>query len=286
MKYEREVHVHYQKAYALAKKELFDKKKLRMPLFPVALKALLDERNISRKQDLGVLEIPLNLIVGTAEDTQNRMLYTKEFLPVSVPASDYAERWCSLWAGIHTAARYDEAISCYEYLGKFYVRDGMKRVSVAKYAGASCISAHVVRILPVRTEEHAVAVYYDFLFQYRLTKLYQLQFTQPGFFEELQLGLGLDPKHRWNGRDRTYFLACWSRVEHAFQKSFENSLHITAADALVVLMKKYSFAQIASMESWVLARVFQTLWKELHALSMSVKSASAEASAEAVPQSA
>ena len=63
-------------------------------------------------------------------------------------------------------------------------------------------------------------------------------------------------------------------------------LLITAADALVILMRKYSFEKIISMESWILPRVFQALGKELYALSLSVKSAMDEESEMAVPQSA
>ena len=281
-----ESHKHYRKAYALAKRILLEKKKLRMPLTPVSLNTLLDENRISCKQELGILEIPTNLIVGVAGESECCQLYTKDFLPVSPPESEYADQWCRLSQALLFSADFDKPISCYEYLGKFYVRDGLKRVSIANYSGVSCISAHVIRILPGQIESREVALYYDFLYQYRLTKLYQLQFTQSGFFEELQTGLGQKATHRWSERERISFLAHWTKIEEAFYKSYEDSLLITAADAMVVLMRKYTFEQIASMDSWILARVFQAFGKELYALSMSVKSAAMEDSAENLQQSA
>ena len=286
MEFSRESCEHYRRAYALAKRILLENNKLRFPLTPVSLNMILDDSMISRKQELGILEIPTNLIVGIAEDSERRPLYTKDFLPVSPPASDYADHWCRLYQALLTKADYDNPISCYEYLGKFYVCDGMKRVSAAKYHSVTCLRAHVIRILPLNAASRGVSLYYDFLYQYRFTKLYQLQFTQRGFYEELQTGLGMRPMHRWSDSDRAYFLAHWSGIEEAFNKSYEGTLLITAADALVILMRKYSFAQITSMEPWLLPRVFQALGKELYALSLSVKSAMAEESEMAVPQSA
>ena len=265
MEFLRESCAHYRRAYALARRILLENKKLRFPLTPVSLNMILDDSMISRKQELGILEIPTNLIVGVAEDSERRQLYTKDFLPVSPPDSDYADQWCRLYQVLLSNADFDKPISCYEYLGKFYVCDGMKRVSAAKYHSVACLRAQVIRILPLNAASREVSLYYDFLYQYRFTKLYQLQFTQPGFYEELQTGLGMRPMHRWSDSDRAYFLAHWSGIEEAFNKSYEGTLLITAADALVILMRKYSFAQITSMEPWLLPRVFQALGKELYA---------------------
>ena len=286
MEFSRESCEYYRRAYALAKRILLENKKLRFPLTPISLNMIMDDSMISRKQELGILEIPTNLIVGVAEDSERRQQYTKDFLPVSPPDSDYADRWCRLYQVLLSDADFDKPISCYEYLGKFYVCDGMKRVSAAKYHSVACLRAQVIRILPLNAVSREVSLYYDFLYQYRFTKLYQLQFTQPGFYEELQTGLGLRATHRWSNSDRAYFLAHWPSIEEAFHKSYDGMLLITAADALVILMRKFSFEKITSMEPWILPRVFQALGKELYALSLSVKSAMDEESEMAVPQSA
>lgn len=107
----------------------------------------------------------------------------------------------------------------------------------------------------------------DFLLQYRCTKLNQLHFTQPGFFEKFQLALDHNPTYRWTDADRDEFLRVWTNIESAFQKSYDNALSISAADALVVLLERFSFEQIAAMDSWILARMFQAHWKELYQLS-------------------
>lgn len=154
-----------------------------------------------------------------------------------------------------------------EYLGKFYVSDGLKRVSVIKFLGCPVIRSQVIRIMPIKTDCKEVDMYYDFLFQYRLTRMYQLQFTQSGYFEKLQQALGKTPTGKWDDSDRAVFLYHWPKIENAFHKSYADYLNITAADALVVLLEKYSYAQITHMDQWVLARIFQASWKELYALS-------------------
>ena len=42
---------------------------------------------------------------------------------------------------------------------------------------------------------------------------------------------------------------------------------MTVADALVVLLDKYTFTQLIQLDSWVLARIFQASWKDLCRLS-------------------
>lgn len=267
MEFEREIHEQYQSAYALGRKNLQDKKKQSLPVCPVAHSALMDEKMVSYRLDLGILEIPTNLIVGVIEQSEESMLYTKDFLPISDPKSEHADLWRTLYRVLHSGKAFSESIACVEYLGKFYVQDGLKRVSVSKYSNVSTMKAHVIRILPMDTEEQDVILYFDFLNQYRFTQLYQLQFTQHGFFEKLQLAMGRSPAYLWSDNDRESFLRYWPAIEHAFRKSYGDSLRVSAADALIVLMNRYSLDQIVSMETWVLARVFQTCWKELYALS-------------------
>ncbi|MBR2890617.1 MAG: hypothetical protein IKC09_10130 [Oscillospiraceae bacterium] len=135
--------------------------------------------------------------------------------------------------------------------------------------------SQVIRIMPIRTDTKSVQLYYDFLFQFQMTRMYQLQFTQEGFFEKLQNALGNGPSYKWTDSDRARFLAVWPMIEEAFHKSYEDCLHITAADALVVLLAKYTIDQIGQMQFWALARIFQAFRKELYTLSFAESSVKA-----------
>lgn len=263
----REISAQYQIANALATQSLQKDKHQILPVCPASVNALMDDRLVSNRVDLGELAIPVNLIVGVANTSDQVNHYTSEFLPIPAPNSKFAEHWMRIYEVFYLQEVDLNAIKCYEYLGKFYVADGLKRVSIAKTLGISTMRAQVIRILPIRTDTKEVQQYFDFLFQYRLTHLYQLQFTQPGFFEQLQSALGNGPSYRWSEGDRSRFLMHWNTIEEAFRKAYGGLLRLTTADALVVLMRKYSYEQILQMESWVLARIFQASWKELYALS-------------------
>ena len=84
---------------------------------------------------------------------------------------------------------------------------------------------------------------------------------------KLQSALGHEANYRWNGTDRFGFLFHWHTIENAFHKAFEESLSITAADALAVLLEKYTYNQIIRMPVWVLTRVFQANWKRMYEFS-------------------
>lgn len=266
MDYQREAHEQYQRAYANALRNQLKDKKQRVSAYPAVLEALLNEDVDSCRVDLGVMDIPTNLIIGTAEYSDLLQMYTKDFFPLANPNSELASKWRRVYQAFVAEPNSSE-IRCLEFLGKFYVVEGLLDVSVAKVYGTCTVRSHVVRVLPKYTECKTVRRYYDFLVQFQLTNLYQLQFTQPGHFEKLQLALGKKDMQQWTDSDRNRFLKCWPKIERAFQTSFDNCLNITSADALVVLLDKYSFAQILQMDSWVLARIFQASWKDLNKLS-------------------
>ena len=267
MKLDREIKEQYQRAYAFATRDQQKDKKLGLPAGPVVLEKILDEAMISDKLDMGILDVPTNMIVGSARSMERNAMYSRDLLPLSHPNSAYAELWRKLYAELASEEKFDEEIKCVEYLGKFYVIDGMKRASVAKFFDLPTIKSWVIRVMPIKNDSAEIAQYYEFLFDYQLTHLYQLQFTQKGYFGQLQKGLQRQSTYVWNEADRISFLHYWPKIESAFRKSYGDCLKITAADALVVLMKRYSFSQIIHMESWVLARVFQAAGRELYALS-------------------
>ena len=158
-------------------------------------------------------------------------------MPLSKADTEFANTWWYLYQEFLSDDGLRKPIRCYEYLGKFYVQDGAKRVSVLKYHGAATVFSEVIRIMPTCTQERNVQNYYEFLQHFRLTRLYQISFSNPGDFAKLQSALGHEANYRWNDTDRFGFLFHWHTIENAFQKAFEDSLNITVADALVALME-------------------------------------------------
>lgn len=267
MKFDQKIHQLYQQAYARAMRSRETAKKHAEPMNPISLNVLIKNHAVSYRQHLGFLDVPTNLIVGVEEASEKTQNYSQDFLPAVIPNSPFADQWKMICeAYLHDGTAQSE-LHCVEYMGKFYISDGITWVSVAKSMDIPIIRSRVTRILPIRTNTKSVQLYYDFLTQFRKTKLYQIQFTQPAYFEKFQTALGFRVDHVWTDLDRSDFLPVWNKIENAFYKSYDNTLRITAADAMVVLLEKYSYDQIVYMDSWVLARLFQALWKELCALS-------------------
>lgn len=267
MRFEKEVKQQYIIANDKAARPQRGTAKRAEPAHPPVLEKLLDKKNAAYTIDLGVLEIPVSRIVGIASADQRELLYASNFMPLPGANTEFAEEWRRLYQEFLSDKGPLTAIRCYEYLGRFYVDDGAKRVSVLKHHGAATVSAQVIRIMPTCTQEENVQCYYEFLRHFRMTRLYQVSFTRPEHFAKLQAALGHEANYRWNDTDRYGFLFHWQTIETAFQRAYEGYLSITAADALVILLETYTYHQIIKMPVWVLTRVFQVHWRRMYELS-------------------
>lgn len=265
MRFQTEARTLYCNAYHLGKKTLNKCEQLGSDPYPVEIQSILDESMVAGTAEVGVLDIPTDQIVGVVGVT-DRGLYSSDFMPLSSAGSAFADQWCALYQHYLMDEGIRCPITCYEYMGRFYVLDGKKRVSFLKSCGAPTVLASVTRILPVKTENEEVQRYYEFLDAFEKTRLYQLAFTKQGSFPKLQEALGYDKEHVWTEGDRFSFMFNWPSIEHAFRQSFGGYLKITTADALLALLEDYSYYQIRRTPSWLLARLFQSAWKKLYVL--------------------
>lgn len=212
-----------------------------------------DDSTIAQKVDLGVLEIPVRQIVGVASSDPN-MEYTFDFKPLADINSDFANHWRQLYLEYLSDKGLAEPIECIEYMGRFYVLDGKKRVSVLKAHGERRVNAHVIRCVPERSGELQVKRYYEFLEHFDKTGLYQVSLSDASDFEYLQKAMGLAPEQVWNESDRFHFMFTFIGVERAYLELFGESASVTAADTFVALLKKYSFSQIGAIQCWELVK--------------------------------
>lgn len=227
------------------------------------LEDVLAQKNVAGEVELGVLDIPVNQIVGTAYDS-DRETYVDDFLPIPSARSEYAQKWTQIYLEHLSDAGLAEPIRCYEYLGAFYVIDGKKRVSVLKAHREMAVKAYVTRILPVQSEDPKIQAYYEFMRTFEKTGLYQIAFSQPGMAEDFLRALGYEPDYVWNESDRFGFLFHWYPFARALKLAFDGTLKITTADALMVLLKNHSYAELCKQPSWILAEMMQEVWFEMY----------------------
>lgn len=263
MRYEKEAIQIYRTANRTAIRAQRTAEKQGTALHPTPMNSILAEDILSYTIDLGVREIPVNQIVGIASASEKSNEYTADFLPLTSGGSKLSHQWCQLYASITDNTGITNPIRCYEYLGKFYVQDGMKRVSVLKYLGIETVSAQVVRYMPKRTVDKAIQNYYEFLIYYRQTQLYQLVFSQPGDFYKLQSALGYEPGHVWDDKERHTFMLFWGKFQDAFRSSIGGQSLYTAADYLVAFLADYPFDHAQKMSRQELVEAIRIAQRNL-----------------------
>lgn len=133
---------------------------------------------------LGVHEIPLRKIVGTRTEGRSNA-FAGNFMPLLEENTEFGVKWRKLYQS-HISEGIREPIKVYEFLNRYYVQEGNKRVSVLNFCEASTIDAYVTRVIPKRDESNeAISIYYEFIDFDRRAVFDNLWFSHRGEFTRL-----------------------------------------------------------------------------------------------------
>ena len=238
--------------------------------YPQVLDEILDEHMVTGRVDMGVIEVPTEQIVGT-KSAGRRSAFASDFMPLLDLDTEFAQKWMSLCAAHLGDEGIRDPIRCYEYMGRFYVQEGNKRVSVLKSYGAPTIPGYVIRVVPAWSDDPAIRAYYDFMASYRMTGLYRVHFSRPGSFAKLQAALGFEPDHVWTADERQHFVAGLTYFR----------------DALLVWLRVYAFEQLWSFSAAELNKSVAAVWPDIKLFAadkpISVSTETEEQKAEEVP---
>jgi basic membrane lipoprotein Med (substrate-binding protein (PBP1-ABC) superfamily) len=233
------------------------------PYLPV-LDEMIDESKIAARMELGVINIPLVLVVGTKTAGRTTAL-AGNFMPLLTPGTEFAAKWMSLCDAHLSDEGISDPIQCYEYMGLFYVEEGNKRVSVMRSFGNPSIMAKVTRLVPVYSSDYAVQVYYEFMQFYALSGLYGIVFRHKGQYARLQALLGLDEDYVWSEWERRSFTAGYAHFSAAFEKVNTEKLDITPAEAMLAWLEMFSFAELKALPQAELIKKLQSIWPDIKA---------------------
>lgn len=233
--------------------------------FLQVLDEILTEGMAAGEVDLGLIEIPTDKIVGT-KNIGRTNAFAANFMPLLPADSEFGLKWRKLCEAHLSDEGVSDPITCYEFLGHFYVLEGNKRVSVMKFFGATSISGNVIRVLPGESSSPEVQVYNEFLEFYPLTRLYKISFTRLGSFPKLQVALGYEPDHSWSDAERRRFLSGFFYFERAFHRLGGENLNATSADALLEWLKVYPFDSLKTLSAGELTRSLEAIWSDIKAI--------------------
>ena len=212
---------------------------------PAVLDDILPENNTDAVQDLGLLEIPSQRIIGT-KSAGRIAAFSPSFLPLLEPKSEFAGKWMNLCAAHLGDVGIRDAIECYEYLGNFYVQEGNKRVSVLRYFGAPRIPAMVKRVVPPKSDDPRILAYYEFLEFFKASRLYIIQFRRPGCYAKLLSAVGKKPGEVWTEEEKRTFNSYYSYFLDAFHQ-IPLKEDVLPEEALLLWLQLYSYKDLGKM---------------------------------------
>ena len=231
----------YQQARRLGLKEMKSRLLRQEDPYLPSLEELLPHMSGMNEISLGIVRIDMDQIVGT-RSTARREAFSPSFYPLLEEGSEFAAKWSAL-AASHVKEGIHDSIEVLEYLNRFYVVEGHKRVSVLRFFGASTVQAEVKRLLPQKSEETEIVVYYEFLDFYKVTRINYILFKKPGSYQkltELLCGGDLTP---WDEDRRRSFYSGVTRFRKAYAAS-DLSRSLTKDEALLRYLEIFSAAAL------------------------------------------
>ena len=203
---------------------------------------LLDNVEICGEINLGTNEIPLGKILGTRTSARSNA-FAGNFMPLLPENTEFGAKWCKLYES-HIREGIREPIKVYEYLNRYFVQEGNKRVSVLKYLGAVAIEARVTRLIPKRDESNKqISIYYEFLDFDRRATFDNLWFSHRGGFTRLVNLVETWQHEHPECKTPTADLinASFKSFRLCYREAGFGKIPITSGDAFLEYLKVYGF---------------------------------------------
>ena len=211
------------------------------PYLPV-LDEILKNEEIQTEQNLGLVHLPLEFVVEQAQ-------WGERFLQRTLCPSRENTEFCMKWTSLSDAQVNEgirDPIIAYEYMNRYYVVEGNKRVSVLKYFKANEIPAIVTRKIPKYNEnDESIKLYYEFMKFNEITGLCSIEFTRLGKAEQLLNLMG--KTNPWDENDKEEFKKILFNFSKAYYARGGKQLPITIGDALVAFMTVFGYKKMLDM---------------------------------------
>lgn len=250
----------YMAALKIGKKEYHAcTNKGKYPYLPV-LENIMDDDDIDSEVSLGEDQIPLRLVVGTCTAGRTNA-FADNFMPIMDWGTEFAAKWASLSdSQVNEGIR--EPIKVYEYMNKFYVLEGNKRVSVLKYFNAVTVNAKVIRKVPKKSDKPEIKIYYEFMEFYKSTKLNDIYFSNEGSFTSLMELVGITPGEPMDADAKMDFVSSYLRFRSAYESRGGDRFDYPAGDAYLRFIHIHGYDNVKNMSVEDMNRNVAKTWAE------------------------
>ena len=232
----------------------------RYPYLP-SLDYLLQGRQLRGEEYAGLQEIPLSMIAGT-RTAGRQNAFACNFMPILPPESEFSHKWASLY-DIQIREGFRDSVKVYEYMRRFYVLEGNKRVSVMKFLDNPTIPADITRLLPAYSDDPETRQYYEFLQFYHAVPLYEVEITAAEGYSRLAGYFGKDLSAPWSEEDVLRLKKMYRIFSDAYYARGGQHLDLPAGDALLVYLNLFPEEPPEQLPASNLNARIDTIWNEL-----------------------
>lgn len=182
-------------------------------------------------------------------------------MPLLGEETEFAYKWSGLYD-----SQLDEGIRdpivAYEYMHRFYVMEGNKRVSVLKSLNAVKISAKVTRIIPKKTDELQNKIYYEFMDFYEDAQIYGIWFSKEGSYAKLAAAYGYQPGQKWSEESRLSLRSEFTAFRKIYKAKGGDKINITSGDAFLTYIELFPAWQLQSGSEEEIRKNLTKMWDE------------------------
>ena len=234
------------------------------PYLPV-MESMMDEEQIDSEVSLGIDQIPLRLVVGTCTAGRTNA-FADNWMPILEWGSEFSAKWASLSdSQVNEGIR--DPIKVYEYMNKFYVLEGNKRVSVLKYFNAVTVNAQVIRKVPRKSDNPDVKIYYEFMDFYKSTKINDIYFSKEGSFITFMELVGITPGQPMDEDDKRDLVSSYLNFRTAYESRGGDRFDYPVGDAFLRFIHIHGYDTVRHMTPEQMDKNVAKTWAEFELLS-------------------
>ena len=228
--------------------------------YPPVLDEILKNVDVLAQVPVGTMEIPLSMVVGT-KTAGRTTAFSHGFMPILKEGTEFAAKWQNLYDAQNNEGIRDP-VKVYEFMNRFYVLEGNKRVSVSKYVGLNSIMADITRVLPKRSDVPETRTYYSFVKFFNVFPDYELHFSDSELYVRFAELMGQNLTDPWPEEVQLTVRAAFASFKKIFTLHGGKRLGINTADAFVIYLMVYPIKTLLDETDSEIATRIERIWNE------------------------